>query len=174
MFSIITPWYHINVNVDWVVLFKNSRQKSKKSQILSTVLPLIVWYAKIAYLKPVMILNLEPSWNHWVIKSKFFIREHLNLKIAFPDTVHAKRFKFLFFYSSCLSTLVGRYCLTHQGIWQIFKKFPGWDLGLNFLPGRQQNPMRMIQKPSEVNWRIYCTELKIDIPDWHRNKEMTV
>ena len=32
----------------------------------------------------------------------------------------------------------GGYCI-HQGKCQIFRNFPGLDLGVNFLPGRQQN-----------------------------------
>ena len=58
---------------------------------------------------------------------------------------------------------------THQGKCQLFKNFPGWDLEVNYPSGRQRNQLRIIKKSNEVNWRIYCTDLK---SWWLKNTQM--
>ena len=64
--------------------------------------------------------------------------------------------------------------LDSPGKCQILKNFSRLDLGVSFPPRIQQNPPGMIWKSSQMNWQIYCADLKIYLPDWPKNTTMVV
>ena len=86
--------------------------------------------------------------------------------LFFPSKVCCSNF--LFFITPYLSPPRGD-CLTHKGKCHVFANFPGWDLRVNFSPGRHRNSPVWYDM---VNWKIYFTNLKIYLTDWPKNTEM--
>ena len=54
-----------------------------------------------------------------------------------------------------------------------FQKLSWWDVGVNFPPWSKEYRSGIIWISNEVNWQVYCDDLKLYLLGWPKNTEVT-